>query len=56
VLIYVDRERVDEDKRHFKFVKVSRKCADVYKCIKGPFEYRWRIAVQSEPNTSKGKE
>lgn len=53
----MDRERVDENKRHFKFVKVSRKCTGVYiKCIKGPFQYRWRIAVQSEPNASKGKE
>lgn len=56
----MDRERVDKNKRHFKFVKVSRKSMDIYiyniKHIKGPFQYRWRIAVQSEPNASKGKE
>lgn len=44
-LIYMDRERVDEDKRHFKFVKVSGKCTGIYKHIyiykriKGPFQY-----------------
>lgn len=58
--IYTDRERVDEDKRDFKFVKVFGKRVRVYiykcTCIKGPFQYRWRIAVQSEPNASKGKE
>jgi len=28
----------------------------MYRRIKGPFQYRWRIAVQSEPNAPKGKE
>lgn len=36
-----------------KFVE-SEVLAWVY--IKEPFQYRWRIAVQSEPNALKGKE